>query len=417
MGMFEESVAGTAEAAPQRDKLGNYRFEGYSNYDLADQVDKLSKGSGSTVLHGVVDALKDIAKDLTNTNTVLRTELAKIGIDWQSVAGQGATEQLSSHAAYSDGAEYNITDSSGALITQSDSHAVAASAPKPSTDTQKSFVDKAAGVFGYETDHARQVEQAQHDRDEAIRQLNDYQANSKTALEGHQPLGQPPGIDLQAQAVQNTAGATSLAGYVSGSGVAYAGPGGGAGAPFAASGSAGPGAPGFAAPGGLPGGGGVPGPMAPGAVTGAGGLPGSLPTTGMPAAASAAGSALAGEIGLGAAVAGGAGAVAAGANSGSPRGMVRGGSAGGGAGGERAGVSRANSGLGALNEEQAAQARAAERISPQAKQGSSMMQPATDKKKKEEDAEHVRKYGVEADDLFGDQRMVAPPVLGEEPSA
>lgn len=44
-----------------------------------------------------------------------------------------------------------------------------------------------------------------------------------------------------------------------------------------------------------------------------------------------------------------------------------------------------------------------------------LMQPATGKGKKGEDAEHVRKYGIEGDDVFNDVERVAPPVIGELP--
>ncbi|MBV9846874.1 MAG: hypothetical protein JOZ47_17665 [Kutzneria sp.] len=384
--------------------IGDYRFEGYTNEQLADQVSKLSQGTGATALHTVVDTLNDIAKDLTNTNTILRTELAKIGVDWQSVAGEDATDAMTSSATYTDGAEYHITDSSGALITQSDSQLVAAGAPRPSSDTQRTFADNAAGFFGHETDHARQVEKANEDRQKAIDQLNAYQSNSQNALNSCRPLPEPPGLSLQTQPAS-----TAVADYASGPG-ALAGSAGGAGgvggATFATPGVGTPG-PGYVPP--AVGSGPPVAPLPPGAqISLAPGPGGGAPSAGL---AGAANGLLAEEIGLGAAVAGGAGAVAAGANSGGSTAVVRGGSA------ERGVPSRASSGLGAPDEERAAQARAAERISPQAKQGAPMMQPAADRKKKEDDAEHVRKYAIEADDLFGDQRMVAPTVIGEDPSA
>jgi hypothetical protein len=45
------------------------------------------------------------------------------------------------------------------------------------------------------------------------------------------------------------------------------------------------------------------------------------------------------------------------------------------------------------------------------------MQPAASGKGGEgdEDEEHVRKYGVDSDDVFGDERMVVQSVIGEEP--
>ncbi|MFD1148229.1 PPE domain-containing protein [Saccharothrix hoggarensis] len=49
--------------------------------------------------------------------------------------------------------------------------------------------------------------------------------------------------------------------------------------------------------------------------------------------------------------------------------------------------------------------------------GASMLQPAASAKggPGEEDGEHVRKYGVDSDDVFGDERMVVQSVIGDEP--
>ena len=389
-------------------QLGDFRFDGYTNGQLADQVNKLKQGQGSAALQPVIDTLHGVAQDLVATNDILHTQLGKLGIDWQSAAGQGATNTLDSTANYSDDSQYNITGTNSALTTQADSHTVAQSAPAPSTDTQKNTVDNVAGFFGYQTDHAKEVEQAQADRDQAIQQLNAYQQNSQDALASTTPMSAPPNIGLTAQPVQGSS-INQVGGYP-GAGGGYGGPGGGyPGGGYSPVG--GPGGGGYVPPGGVPGGG-VPGP---GGVTGvgpgAGRLPGALP----PVAAT--GGMLAEEVGLGVAMAGGAGAVAAGARSGNPNAMVRGGGTNA-ASGEKANTpSKASATAGAIDEEQAAQARAAERIAP-GKPGSSMMQPgaAGGKGKKEEDGEHDRKYTVE-EDLFGDQRMVAPTVLGEDPDA
>jgi len=393
-------------------QLGDFRFEGYSNAQLADQVNKLKAGLGAAAMQPTVDALHSIAQDLSNTNQILTTQLGKIGIDWHSAAGQGAQQQMTSTVTYTDGAQDNLSGAGGAMTTQTDSYSVAKGAPAPSTDTQKSFVDNAAGFFGYQTDHSKEVEQAQADRDQAIQQLNSYQSNSQDAIASTAPMSAPPNMNLTAQPVQGTSiGQVGYSGTVGG----YAGPGGGGYAGGGYSQVGGPGGGGYAAPGSVPGGGagGVPGPGGVSAVgPGMGRLPGA-----MPPAAAAAGGLLAEEVGLGAALAGGAGAVAAGARSGNPNTIVRGGGTNA-APGEKANTpSKASATAGAIDEEQAAQARAAERIAP-GKPGASMMQPgaAGGRGKKEEDSEHDRKYTVE-EDLFGEQRMVAPTVLGEDPDA
>jgi hypothetical protein len=374
--------------------LGDFRFEGYSNDQLADQVHKLKAGAGAKALQPAIDTLHSIAQDLNATSQLLTTQLGKLGIDWQSAAGQGAQDQTTDTIHFTDGAQYNIQDVTGALTTQSDSHTVARSAPAPSTDNQKNTWDNVTGFFGYQTDHAKEVDQANADRQTAIQQLTNYQSNSQYALNSTQPLGQPPGINLTSQPVRTTGPTTSLA--------SYAGPG------YVPTGGVPAGAgPGYVAPSTLPGGGVPGGPITPGISTGVG--PGGTLPTSMPAAASAAGSTLAEEVGMGAVLAGGAGAVAAGAKSGTPETMVRGGGSGG-PNGERTSPSRASATAGAIDEAQAAQARAAERIAP------STRPAAGGKGRKEEDGEHNRKYMLE-EDLFGDQRLVAPTVLGEEPDA
>ncbi|MFC0115478.1 hypothetical protein [Kibdelosporangium aridum] len=77
------------------------------------------------------------------------------------------------------------------------------------------------------------------------------------------------------------------------------------------------------------------------------------------------------------------------------------------------GGSRGASALGAAPPGEAA-ARAAERVGSTSKPGASMMQPAAGTAQSEEDEEHVRKYGIEAEDVFADGRMVMPSVLGED---
>ncbi|QUQ70238.1 hypothetical protein [Kutzneria sp. CA-103260] len=392
-------------------QLGDIRFDGFSNGQLADQVNKLKQGQGAAALQPVMDVLHGVAQDLVATNDILHTQLGKLGIDWQSVAGQGATNTMNSTVNYGDDSQYNITGTNNALTTQADSHTVAQSAPAPSTDTQKSFVDNAAGFFGYQTDHSKEVEQAQADRDQAIQQLNAYQSNSQDAIASTVPMSAPPTIGLTAQPVQGTS--VNQVGGLPTSGGGY-GPGGSGYPGGSYSQVGGPGGGGYAPPGSVPGGGagGVPGP---GGVSGVGPGMGRLPGAMPPAAA--AGGLLAEEVGLGAALAGGAGAVAAGARSGNPNTIVRGGGTNA-APGEKANTpSKASATAGAIDEEQAAQARAAERIAP-GKPGASMMQPgaAGGRGKKEEDSEHDRKYTVE-EDLFGEQRMVAPTVLGEDPDA
>ncbi|WP_206784472.1 hypothetical protein [Amycolatopsis sp. MtRt-6] len=67
--------------------------------------------------------------------------------------------------------------------------------------------------------------------------------------------------------------------------------------------------------------------------------------------------------------------------------------------------------VGELPEEEAVALRKSEQISPKQKPGEAKF--LSEAAPREEDAEHVRRYGVDDQDLFADQRMVSPDVLGE----
>jgi hypothetical protein len=67
--------------------------------------------------------------------------------------------------------------------------------------------------------------------------------------------------------------------------------------------------------------------------------------------------------------------------------------------------------VGELPEEEAVALRKSEQISPKQRPGESKF--LAEAAPQEEDAEHVRRYGVDDQDLFADQRMVSPDVLGD----
>ncbi|WP_410637452.1 hypothetical protein [Amycolatopsis sp. lyj-346] len=67
--------------------------------------------------------------------------------------------------------------------------------------------------------------------------------------------------------------------------------------------------------------------------------------------------------------------------------------------------------VGELPEEEAVALRKSEQISPKQKPGETKY--LSEAAPQEEDAEHVRRYGVDDQDLFADQRMVSPDVLGD----
>lgn len=399
--------------------LSNLRFAGYSNEELAQQVEGLRNGAGSETLHGAVRALVSLADGLAETDRTLREQLREIGVTWQGQASDGGTEATQSATIYAEHAAEPVTDSAKGVDSQGATFASTRnSAPDSSTlrgPSQENFGDRVAGFFGHTTDHAKDVRATNQAREQAVDGLNGYQSGSSDALRKSQALPVPPGMDLVALPVEHHTGVTNVSGV----------PGGGGGLT-----PSGPGAPG--------------GPAGGPAFTGSG--PGPVPTTGgPPIAAGPPGNQFGtGPINPGvsgtpapnpaaagfrapippllmadAATAMGAGG-ASGAGSGAERDRTaRGGTGGtGGAAGKGATPGRSVA-IGSVPDDEARAARAAERFGAKSgRPGSSLMQPAAAGGRRgegEDDQEHVRRYGIDSGDVFDDQRVVAPESIGDEP--
>ncbi|MGW5051139.1 hypothetical protein [Actinokineospora sp. NPDC004072] len=409
--------------------LSDIRFEGFSNEQLAAEIDGLRGGAGSESLHRAVDALVDIAKALVETDQTLREELAKIGVEWRGAASERGHEETQKASIYAEDAVPKVAKSAGGVNQQGDmfSH-TRNSAPNSEQlrgPTQLNGWDRFAGAFGHTTDNAQKVQNTQNARNQAIGSLNDYQRGSQSALGNHQSLPVPPGMDLVSREPDRH-GMTSAQGF-DGVQSAYTPTGStGPGQPGSTS-TLGPGQPGytgFNAPGGgsqqpLPGRTAGIGPMVPSP----NGLPVSpapgLPRPGFPIGMIA-------DAGL---VTGLTGATAGGAAAGAalPKDRLVRPTSGTGAGARGAGTPGAGArgagtpGAGArglaadLPDEQVKAARAAERLGGAGgKPGSSLMSPAAASAPGEDDDEHVRKYGIDSDDVFGDDRLVIEAVLGGE---
>jgi hypothetical protein len=404
-------------------EIRDHRFAGYSNEELAGVVDQVREGPGSESMNRAVDALTSIATSLFETDRVLRTELAKIGVEWESKAGEDATVVMADSADYGGQATDSITTSAGAVNSQGgDFSRTRNGAPESSTlrgDKDYNLADK---LLAHTTDHSKEVQRTQAARQQAIDSMDGYADASRQNLANHQSLPVPPALSLDAQPISRGPGGTSVQGFRPG-GPGIGGGGGNVGG-FPQGGSSGEGSlqtPTIGLP---PGGGGhynapgegTPGPPpgTPGKLVGTGPMPGA---PGTPPIAAPPGF-RPNFAGMDAAVAGMAGGAGGGAAVGSvadKERLARGaGRAGGGvAEGTRGGPARGAAAMGGLPHEEAA-AKTAERVGAKSKPGSSMMQPAAGRAEGQEDDEHVRKYGIEAEDVFADDRMVIPSVLGED---
>jgi hypothetical protein len=343
--------------------------------------------------------------------------------------------------------------------------------------TQTSFLSTAATLLtGHENDHAQQVAQTNQARQQAIDTMTTYTASSRSGLASHQPLPQPPAYTLKPAPVAPGGGVTAVSSFAPpppssapggppvGGGLP-GGPSGGGGVPgvpgvpgVGGSGGGVPGVPGVSGQPGMPGFPGVPG--QPGTVPGVPGLPGGGGVPGLPGTPGAGGGAVGGGLpgggtvrplapgpvsGVGAPpVAGGgssaaAAQVAAGAASGSLvedaaiGSAIVGGTVGAGVGGATArqdelvrsrdysaaepdgegdAHQQAARALAELEGEEAAEGELSARLAGAEAGAPMLMEPAVGGRP-DDDATHANRYG-EQDDMFGDGRMVVPPVLGAD---
>ena len=72
--------------------------------------------------------------------------------------------------------------------------------------------------------------------------------------------------------------------------------------------------------------------------------------------------------------------------------------------------------LGSVPEDEARAVRNAERFGAKTGKpgGSPLMQPAAGSARGEDDGEHVRRYGVDSGDVFEDERLISPALIGDE---
>ena len=421
--------------------ITDFRFQGYDNQALATLVQQFQSGDAAQKFSDASHALRELSASLTEVDETLRAELKKLGIDWQGAAGDQASQKTTVMADYAAEADEAGRQNSQATAVQGATYSQTRNGmPEPQKlrgDTETNVGDKFLGFFGHETDHAKEVKQTQAAREQAIRGLDQYTEASRDALNQYQGMNKPPQFDVTTSSSVST--------------------------PVAAVGQSGvpvPGIPG-GVPGGLPGGG-VPGqvpggsigvpPQVPGMPGGSTGLLPQTPggSTVLPPAALGGGKpggsnfglglglGLAGGLGLGLAAtqarggrvvrnpapampggakvpegpAGGKGASGGGGGGGTGKGGVPG------MPGTLTGKPGISATIGAIDPDERVPGRgAAGAAAGKAGAGASMMQPAATAKggPGEEDGEHVRKYGVDSDDVFGDERMVVQSVIGDEP--
>ncbi|WP_112276706.1 hypothetical protein [Lentzea terrae] len=421
-------------------QLTDWNFEGWSNGQLADQVQKLSSSSVASKFGDASAALRDLANLLDSVDSTIRAQLKELKIEWGGAAGEKSQEKTDVVAAGLDDSSQASNQSSVAMGQQGESTSQARYSTPPAQDlrgdSEQNWKDKLGSVVGIETDHAKEVEATNRARQQAIDSLNGYVAGSQNSLDGFRAPNQAPDIVVTSGAVSTPVGPPvgtpggTTPGITGGPGFT----------PGSSPGT--PGAPLGPTPG-LPGGttGILPGTGTPNPIAAGTGLPKPFPSV-LPlgiTAATAAATGLAGAAGTAKGpqvVGGGRGPSQApktpiaptgpkgapptiGAGKGGPGAPGTGPGAGAGTGtaAKTPGMMAPGGATGVGPEANRPGAAPGKGAAAAGKGAGSLMSPAAGgaRGEGEEDGEHVRKYGVDSDDVFGDERMVVQSVIGEDP--
>lgn len=402
--------------------IGDHRFVNLSEAEAITLVRAVSTGRGSRAVADSSQGLANSAWILFELDVRLRTELGKLGFEWQSYAADLAHELLDTAAEYGSVAYAHLYSTALSVEGQGTLHANTRNG-MPTEDeiritSSENAAEKAAGIFGYESDFDRDEKIAEQARNLVAHQMNMYQDTTRESIDAFRPLPPPPEITLTADPPPpkpeppdvDDPGGTVVPRTGSG------GPGGGApgGSPTPPAASQPPPVvpaptPGAHAPGPLP----TPTPAPdPGTAAGRPGAqhPGWSPP--LPASpggprsgevpARGTGSRLGHAAGAGAGKSAGGGGPAAGSDTGrqsppSERGAGRPGATGPFAG-EASGTARGAAGSRGLGT------------------GSGFAAPAAAGGRHEEDTEHSRKYGIPTAEPFEENYVLPPPVIGADRS-
>ncbi|SFP77269.1 PPE-repeat protein [Amycolatopsis arida] len=193
-------VSGT-EIATLIDRIREHRFDGYDNIRLADEVDRFRAGRGTGGIIAAVDALKAVGEALADTERTLREELAKLGVEWQSEAGERAGAAVNREAGFSAVAKERVDHAAEMLFAQA--AAFSRTLHKlPEAQTLRDgaggydLADTALSLIGYETDNARKVRAGREARQQALAALNAYAAESAQHLAGSEPIAPPEALRM-----------------------------------------------------------------------------------------------------------------------------------------------------------------------------------------------------------------------------
>ncbi|MBK1784780.1 magnesium chelatase [Prauserella cavernicola] len=176
-------------------KISDHRYDGYTDNMLADEIDRFRSGPGISGISDAVEALMAIGGALAETDGILRTELAKLGVEWQSEAGAQAGAAVARNADFSTQAGERVDDSAKRIFAQGESFNRTLHKLPDSEALRQSagygVFDGLGSLLGFETDNAVKVAQAREARQQALEALNAYAQDSGEHLNSTPSLASP----------------------------------------------------------------------------------------------------------------------------------------------------------------------------------------------------------------------------------
>src|SRR3954453_891901 len=99
-------------------RIRDQRFDGYTDTGIATEITRFRAGDGIGSIGTAVDALKAEAKALADTDETWRTELGKLGVEWQSEACGQAGQVMTEQAGFSQDANTKVAHSAEMIFAQ-----------------------------------------------------------------------------------------------------------------------------------------------------------------------------------------------------------------------------------------------------------------------------------------------------------
>ncbi|WP_086665564.1 PPE domain-containing protein [Lentzea kentuckyensis] len=205
--------------------MTDHRFQGYGHPELYNMI---NSGPGVSASIPVEQGWKTIAATLAQIDSDLHQALTKMGADWESDAADAAKGALSPLGEWAGFAEQGATTMESSARLQGEFIADARKKmPEvvPVTTEKPGFMDMAVGaltgpvgmahVVGQQLDHEKQEAAADNAAAQAVKVMEDYQSDSRWNSSTLGDFPQPPQVVIDTPPPTDTGTGSTRVGYTS----------------------------------------------------------------------------------------------------------------------------------------------------------------------------------------------------------